>query len=943
MKNRKLTKMLAGAGLALFLAQCRGSSAAYNWQDSSVIGLSRSESDESSDIEYLGHVYTVPSTSGNSSAHNESCAGTTRRAVQKPDESGQCKERPSVIKHTSEYSMKADRLSIGEKRKEREINSPVSPPSHEVMPANKRQKTDDAPKEDDIEQLSEDAIETLSENEEQQPVQRYQTTQRVVERRSGKNIDRLNINLWNDMELRLGNRRRKCHKENHKTVYTRDNLNGYKKWRIQTRSYKTSLGKSIEDFVTKIVPLIKLNPMWYFIASKSTYINTKYRDLLGVQELLKNEESPHTKMVKSIEGYRPNIIDDMIAYIEKYQPLRVKKDEYRNTWEETLGDFYIRKYYALNYSMLEGLNVVNQLEKKYHPLVHAVHMILALPEVHQDFSNISESLIKETDLSDKPSVNKSYQEVLLRMQRVLHLRTEEKTDHRLYVSIYSYLERPCGGERSLDGLVAVDLYRYLYAVLAKFYEKAEVISAEKEYVLSGKCVIKNQKYIKFEKVVSIAQDRPDTKPPVPTYSLEMNRWSISPFVHAHYHVYYVDNATHQIRTLCMPMYVDKHGKEHYVHTIDEVVKYIKVLYGANEESNHTHAFKVRKDTKEWSYVKKKDRKKTIKDLAGHEVVFYRIAEDLAKTRFTFAEFKPLYPHGQDRICIPLFLTPMMQSAAELGPFKKKGEHTETDSMRFENRVTDKYKYNGNYRGSEFSDLHMYYSNFYIVPDKERKKSADCYVMDCRTAAREDGTVKAVWYVRMPVGVDEYMHCVLDSAFKEKENAEKFNSFVEALESREHKKDSELQGIWLRNENAAGSGHDSQARKMHIWQIGLGRSRWNPLKYKVKIEANIRKSEEMLEKAEKAIVDLKTLDKCSERPKMRSELKTEYITQCRAKRNLELLHREMCEAVSERPEQQTDFIVFRNVNESKSNLGTHNEVLDVLISLYNRKVLPQRNK
>ncbi|KAI5191967.1 hypothetical protein NEMIN01_1751, partial [Nematocida minor] len=38
----------------------------------------------------------------------------------------------------------------------------------------------------------------------------------------------------------------------------------------------------------------------------------------------------------------------------------------------------------------------------------------------------------------------------------------------------------------------------------------------------------------------------------------------------------------------------------------------------------------------------------------------------------------------------------------------------------------------------------------------------------------------------------------------------------------------------------------------------------------------------------------------------------------------------------KPSQESEFIVFRNINSTKSNLGAHNELFDVLTSIYKRR-------
>ncbi|KAI5192880.1 hypothetical protein NEMIN01_2260 [Nematocida minor] len=479
-------------------------------------------------------------------------------------------------------------------------------------------------------------------------------------------------------------------------------------------------------------------------------------------------------------------------------------------------------------------------------------------------------------------------------------------------------------------------------ILADFYEKS-IIFNDNEYILMGKCAIKHQKYVRCEITLDFELDGAFKQIYKPIYSHVMDKWGVSPDVQPHYHVYYVDNTTHLSRILCMPIYKkDGSNDEHYLHTVSGIVEYIKKLHGIEEESDSIHPFKVRKKTREWSCIGEEERSKTVKDLEEYEVVFYRIDEDLRKTKLTFAEFMPLKEDNNKTIRIPLFLTQLMQSAVELGPFIKEGEHTEVNmEIKFGDIALNLYEYNPKYTGKKYSCLHKYYSNLYILPEGEKRESLGCYIMDYQVI-KEGDILKAVWCVNMPTGADVYTHCMPDEKFKKKENLEKFNSFIAALESREYNRDSKLQGIWLKNSDVADSDLERKKDKIYTWLVKDQENKYyrekenlETVKKKVqRAEEAFIKVKERLRKANKSIEESEESNNKNEKRKMKKEKNAAATAKTRAKANLEELHKKLRKFMSKKPDQKTELVVFRNINSSKSNLGAHNEILDVLISYYN---------
>ncbi|KAI5192718.1 hypothetical protein NEMIN01_2175 [Nematocida minor] len=706
---------------------------------------------------------------------------------------------------------------------------------------------------------------------------------------------------------------------------------------VKSKTYQTNLKREILDFAKNISPLAKHDRLYHFIASRTTNLYMKYKDLLGLEELFKHKENKkYIDIVKNFSGYYPKVFEDLISYIEKHMPLRINKDRPPTEWKRSFGDIYMSEYLEMNYSIVVKQKVISQIDKEYHALVHAMHMIIMLPEVYKDFSKIDEKFIEDTPVSMKMAENKKSRDILLIIKKVVQMYKKEKIDNNVYKDLYTAL-KDVQRKKELEKTTAVELYKEIYTLLGKFYEKAKVADVKNKYILAGKCIIRNQKYMKGEIKIDMKQTDASKRISIQDYSFEEeNRWNVSPIVHTHYHVYYIDNLLGQPRKLCMPIFKGKKDKkEHYLHTISDIVKYIKKLYGIEESLNAIHPFKVNKKDRKWSRIEGKEKDKTVKYFVRCEIVFYYSEEDLSTIEFTFAQFLPGKPYGKGKkiISIPLFLSPLMQHAMDLGPFNEKEgkEHKKLKFMNFEAVSPDVYEFNKKYKKNIYSDIASYYRNLCILPDKI---STECYIMDCQFIDQNDGTTKVEWYVRVPGDIDEYMHCVPNEEFKEKNASKEFNAFIAAIESRNYNKGSIMQGFWLSNNCTESNKSNMQSFSINSF-LTSRRAEYRKNRSIEDIDLEIIRKENEKNKIEIEENNLKLSNTNSDKEnKKRSRLSSQ---KSKIKESLKYLYEEKRIKMSKSPNNlETEIVVFRNLNLSKSNLGAHNEILDVFITLYRHK-------
>ncbi|KAI5192881.1 hypothetical protein NEMIN01_2261 [Nematocida minor] len=253
-----------------------------------------------------------------------------------------------------------------------------------------------------------------------------------------------NIGLWNN--VRLTNAQRANCKIYHHTIYKYYKyLEFYKylNYEIESDLYQEKMKKEIKSFSAGIASLIKQNALWYFIACRTTNVNTKHKDLLWLRNLFADkEESEHKTMLMNLEGFYPEVAAEMLAYMERHKPLRVIKKYPPIKWNETLGDVYMRKSLDLNYEMMKYQDRICKMHEKYSALAYALRMVLALPEVYQDFSKISAKFIKATLISDNICKNKQTHQVLLSIHALVKAENNDKKieNENEYESIHSALE-----------------------------------------------------------------------------------------------------------------------------------------------------------------------------------------------------------------------------------------------------------------------------------------------------------------------------------------------------------------------------------------------------------------------------------------------------------------------------------------------------------------------
>ncbi|KAI5185337.1 hypothetical protein NEIRO03_2002 [Nematocida sp. AWRm78] len=295
----------------------------------------------------------------------------------------------------------------------------------------------------------------------------------------------------------------------------------------------------------------------------------------------------------------------------------------------------------------------------------------------------------------------------------------------------------------------------------------------------------------------------------------------------HYHVKFVDNSTHGMYVIHLPFFVTtKNGTTtyHYIHTIEEIVKYIiDIFYSTTINSNkksryNVYPFKYNRQDKTWSIITRRapkkdqikkrrlensnnicDMDKTIEEMHndGFDVVFYYIKENIKTTEFVFAQFNPIdaetinaayreneeeakklfdgYMPNNDAPRIPLFLPRIMTSAVHFGPYVLKPEKYKIiPNEDYQNPVAIEFsnwldivvkrkdlKLTTIELLKKFRHEIYYYSDFYILDLNTLYEDCDCYSMEVKQKELNEHGIELSWNAKKQLGIGEYTNYLFD--------------------------------------------------------------------------------------------------------------------------------------------------------------------------------------
>ncbi|KAI5167358.1 hypothetical protein NEIRO03_1872 [Nematocida sp. AWRm78] len=338
----------------------------------------------------------------------------------------------------------------------------------------------------------------------------------------------------------------------------------------------------------------------------------------------------------------------------------------------------------------------------------------------------------------------------------------------------------------------------------------KMMSQGKETIVSQKYVKCRIKIIKKEiNYIGVGKKiRRICEPP--TYSIG-SYTAIQLSSHYHYHIQLVDNTRHRVHVVHLPFYTSKKNdtvKYLYVHTIKDIVEHLKNTFSIEtpEDSpftNNVYPFKYNRNKKTWSLISDDTTlSKTMLDMHNlkHDVVFYHIEENIKTTEFVFVQFNTISMDiYTDKITsisklevrnrhqieddkngikprIPLFFSKFISSAVHLIPYSLKSTEYE---VKLINSYTDLVpveflhyfikeitrNFIRPYRIIELSNTFVYiknyYTDFFIISLMREYEDCGCYSMNIIQDTTNKNEVILEWLTHLPAFIEEYTNYCID--------------------------------------------------------------------------------------------------------------------------------------------------------------------------------------
>lgn len=479
----------------------------------------------------------------------------------------------------------------------------------------------------------------------------------------------------------------------------------------------------VRVLIRKLADNYKTSWLFFSRLGASLYIKEQVLRMLCVHE------NRFKKELDSLNFYYANIIRDLLEYLENNTTqfvIHETKKCFLPKRKETLGDIWFRKGINVSFCQksLSLLDLIN--DKIVFGFGDMLNQVLCIPDVYQDFVSIDTEILsmikKEVFEYNKEDTNdpekldfKELQEKFAIIE-YLYFSANEKT--KLAELSLAKIRTENYYIENLTFLNSFGVYKQVYNLLVLFYRAAPNYSTKrKSYMtknyklinnrqihrLLGKNTIVKQEYKKCELDVSflnsiepslcVQTNKETSTNEVFTfggmfstkfihtshlkYTSEWDQWTVSPIVQTHCHAQFVNNSTHELKTVHLPFYIeeDKNNPKYVpIHTINGIIQHIKKIFDIESGPDcpgDVYPFKRKTDTGKWSLIPADDeqRKKTIQyfEAENYNVVFYYIKEGLIHDYFIFAQFNPPAQKGlndsvleDDTARIPLFLSPLMQ-------------------------------------------------------------------------------------------------------------------------------------------------------------------------------------------------------------------------------------------------------------------------------------------
>ncbi|KAH9387165.1 uncharacterized protein NEMAJ01_2061 [Nematocida major] len=380
-----------------------------------------------------------------------------------------------------------------------------------------------------------------------------------------------------------------------------------------------------------------------------------------------------------LHGYYSSFVKDLLEYtLANCMHEDPKRDFVRTQIECTTRRplLYTFRNAALPEDIVEDL--FNAMKKRGIDIMQGHGAVFRIPEVLDDFTHMDTQTFKRTldlivmkriayglDYLHKVST------ILQCLRSEVSVCAEPDAMHRSDASCFSALSAEGHGNRQNPKQHRKIEYFEAYNAVCLFYffcpskylrkHGGQMVS----FQFRGKGLVLECRNIQCHITLKMNDGGPPEM--VKTEYKHRQIWDIDTPV-PHSHVHFICNVTQKYRKICMPFLMGR-GEPMCQHSIEQICAHLKRVFCSSKETVIALLHCGQKNT--WSFSAVMDTKKTISQLEreGVTAVFYQIPKKDTKRDAVLSVFEdPDEPCNSGRIKIPLFLSPLMQSALHLTPY-----------------------------------------------------------------------------------------------------------------------------------------------------------------------------------------------------------------------------------------------------------------------------------
>ncbi|KAH9385640.1 uncharacterized protein NEMAJ01_0536 [Nematocida major] len=350
-------------------------------------------------------------------------------------------------------------------------------------------------------------------------------------------------------------------------------------------------------------------------------------------------------------------------------------------------------------------------------------------------------------------------------------------------------------KKVVDSDSVTSVYSYLCNILATFYTHAPHFyrTGTSLYMLLEKDILSRRVYNNYS--VTLKQSTDPSKENAleiksqSCYTTTNNDFYLELTCVPHYHVYYVDTATHACHRVCMPYYTHK-GVQQGIHTVQDTVEHLAQKFGINPKVGGIYPYYTQNSGRTWSFVPLDKSQCLVKNpFCPFLYVFYYIENAMVESQRMY--FINIMHAGSgmiditEAVRIPIFIDALMWESLALCRSFGGIEYCPIYKLDFTERVPTCYLIQDFLSKCNRSiELHMY-ADFIMSLNEDISVGVECFVTDIKYLYYENGEIFGIsWRERASKNTRDHAYYLHKGPPDSAEALEENNNWAEGAKRRE---------------------------------------------------------------------------------------------------------------------------------------------------------------